>query len=71
MKVGDLIRFKIAYVEHDDLDLTGAVGIIISDETDKYDVEISRQLFEVMICGRIVGAFDYEIEVLDTVRLDS
>jgi hypothetical protein len=68
MKPGDLVRFRREYVEYDgadDPELTHATGIIISDRTNLLDLTDDKQLFDVMICGRMVGAFDYEIEVID------
>ena len=67
MKPGDLIRFRREYVEYDgadDPELTDAVGIIICDRTNLLDLTHTERLFDVMICGRMVCAFDYEIEVI-------
>lgn len=66
MKPGDLVRFRREMVEYDgqdDLELTNSLGIIL-DEVEKFD-DKSTRLFEVVINGRLVGAFDYEIEVVN------
>lgn len=68
MKPGDLVRFRREYVEYDgadDPELTVAVGIIIDEKTDSLVIARSARLFEVMLNGRIIRAFDYEIEVID------
>lgn len=67
MKSGDLIRFKEAAIlsDLDDFPLIGAVGVIISDETEKYDYISDNRLFDILICGRIVSVYDNEIEVVD------
>ncbi len=71
MKPGDLVKFRPEAVEYDGVDdtqLTSAVGIIISDETVMFDLLPDRQLFDVMIDGRIVAAYNYELELIDEAR---
>jgi hypothetical protein len=71
MKPGDIVKFRREIVEYDGVDdtqLTNAVGIIISDETAMFDLLPDRQLFDVMIDGRIVAAYNYELELIDETR---
>lgn len=66
MKPGDIIRFRREMVEYDgqdDPELTDSLGLILQ-EVERFD-DKSTRLFEVMINGRLVGAFDYEIEVVN------
>jgi hypothetical protein len=68
VKPGDLVKFKREIVEYDGVDdpeLTNAVGIIISDETVMFDLLPDRQLFDIMICGRVVAAYNDELELVD------
>lgn len=66
MRPGDIIRFRREMVEYDgqdDPELTDSLGLILQ-EVERFD-DKSTRLFEVMINGRLVGAFDYEIEVVN------
>lgn len=43
-----------------------ALGIITSDQTSLLDTEVGRQLFNVLVADHEVGAFDYELEQVQT-----
>lgn len=71
MKPGDLVKFRREFVEYDgvdDTELTDSIGIIISDETGMFDLLPERQLFDIMINGRIIAAYNYELELIDESR---
>lgn len=71
MKPGDLVKFRREFVEYDgvdDTEHTDSVGIIISDETAMFDLLPDRQLFDIMINGRIIAAYNYELELIDESR---
>ena len=62
MKLGDLVRFS------EDSDFPGppgAIGIIISEETNSLDVSETMRCFEIMINSELIFAFDSEIEVFN------
>lgn len=62
MKPGDLIQYKDFWRDHQEY-ATGT-GLIVSDRSEIRYTENSTHLFEIMIGGRLVKAFDYEIELV-------
>lgn len=62
MKPGDLVRFKDFWRDHQAYAM--GTGLIVSDRSEARYTENSTHLFEIMIGGRLVRAFDYEIEVV-------
>jgi hypothetical protein len=69
VRPGDLVRFRREYLDPDDeVDkrYVDALGIITSDQTSLLDAEVGRQLFNVLVTDHEVGAFDYELEQVQT-----
>jgi hypothetical protein len=62
MKPGDLIRFKDKFLEAEDQTFLYGVGMILSLYTERYD---QGDLFEVLMDGRMIGAFEHEIELIN------
>jgi hypothetical protein len=62
MKPGDLIRFKDQFLEAEDQTFLYGVGMILSLYTERYD---QGDLFEVLMDGRMIGAFEHEIELIN------
>jgi hypothetical protein len=62
MKPGDLVRFKDEFLEAGDKTFLYGVGMILSLYTERYD---QGDLFEVLMDGRMIGAFEHEIELIN------
>jgi hypothetical protein len=66
MKPCDLVRWREEYVGEDDWNFyEGKVGMIVSLYEGRSDqVTPIDQLFNILLCGEFVGAFEYELEVV-------
>jgi hypothetical protein len=63
MKPGDLIQYKDFWRDHQEYAM--GTGLIVSDRSESsYAEDDGTRLFEIMIDGRLVRAFEYEIEVV-------
>lgn len=62
MKPGDPIQYKDFWRDHQEYSM--GTGLIVSDRSGAHNAMSGAHLFEILIGGRLVKAFDYEIEVV-------
>jgi hypothetical protein len=67
MKPGDLVWFKEAFLSDEfseDEFYRGKIGVIIEHHVGEFEND-KANFFDVLLGGRIVGGFDYELELIE------